>query len=186
MRRALDLFVCLGLFLIFLLPIVVIIFSIKTTSRGPAIYWSNRVGKNNILFKMPKFRTMYLNTPTVATHLLKNPSLCLTPIGSFLRKTSLDEIPQLWSILIGDMSFIGPRPALFNQYDLIELRTSKGVHHLTPGLTGWSQVNGRDDLSIAKKVKFDVEYLRKKSFIFDMKILYLTLIKIIRREGIHH
>lgn len=186
MRRALDLFVCLGLFLILLLPIVVIIFSIKTTSSGPVIYWSNRVGKNNILFKMPKFRTMYLNTPTVATHLLKNPSLCLTPIGSFLRKTSLDEIPQLWSILIGDMSFIGPRPALFNQYDLIKLRTSKGVHHLTPGLTGWSQVNGRDDLSIAKKVKFDVEYLRKKSFIFDMKILYLTLIKIIRREGIHH
>jgi O-antigen biosynthesis protein WbqP len=129
---------------------------------------------------------MYLNTPTVATHLLKNPSLCLTPIGSFLRKTSLDEIPQLWSILIGDMSFIGPRPALFNQYDLIELRTSYGVHHLTPGLTGWSQVNGRDDLSIAEKVKFDVEYMRNKSFIFDMKIFYLTLIKIIRIEGIHH
>ncbi len=129
---------------------------------------------------------MYLNTPAVATHLLKNPSLYLTPIGSFLRKTSLDEIPQLWNIFLGDMSFIGPRPALFNQYNLIELRTSKGVHHLTPGLTGWAQVNGRDNLSIAKKVKFDTEYLKKKSFIFDLKILYLTLIKIIRREGIQH
>ncbi len=135
---------------------------------------------------MLKFRTMYLNTPAVATHLLKNPSLYLTPIGSFLRKTSLDEIPQLWNIFLGDMSFIGPRPALFNQYNLIELRTSKGVHHLTPGLTGWAQVNGRDNLSIAKKVKFDTEYLKKKSFIFDLKILYLTLIKIIRREGIQH
>jgi O-antigen biosynthesis protein WbqP len=135
---------------------------------------------------MPKFRTMYLNTPTVATHLLNNPSLYLTPIGSFLRKTSFDEIPQLWSILVGDMSFIGPRPALFNQYDLIDLRTSKGVHHLTPGLTGWAQVNGRDDLSIAKKVKFDTEYLKKKSLIFDLKILYLTFIKIIQREGIRH
>ena len=135
---------------------------------------------------MLKFRTMYLNTPTVATHLLKDPSLYLTPVGSFLRKTSLDEIPQLWSILLGDMSFIGPRPALFNQYDLIKLRTSKGVHHLTPGLTGWAQVNGRDSLTIAKKVKFDTEYLKKKSFIFDLKILYLTFIKIIRMEGIQH
>ena len=135
---------------------------------------------------MLKFRTMYLNTPAVATNLLKNSAQYLTPVGSFLRKTSLDEIPQLWSILLGDMSFVGPRPALFNQYDLIKLRTSRGIHHLTPGLTGWAQVNGRDDLSIEKKVKFDVEYLKKKSFIFDLKILYLTSIKIIRREGIHH
>ena len=135
---------------------------------------------------MPKFRTMHLSTPAVATHLLKNPSQYLTPIGSFLRRTSLDEIPQLWCILLGDMSFVGPRPALFNQYDLIKLRTSKSIHHLVPGLTGWAQVNGRDDLSIAEKVNFDAEYLKKKSFIFDLKILYLTFIKIIRREGIRH
>jgi O-antigen biosynthesis protein WbqP len=135
---------------------------------------------------MPKFRTMHLGAPEVATHLIKNPSRYLTIIGSFLRKTSLDEIPQLWSILLGNMSFVGPRPALFNQYNLIQLRTSLGVHHLTPGLTGWAQVNGRDGLSIAKKVNFDAEYLKKKSFIFDLKILYLTFIKIIQREGIQH
>ena len=135
---------------------------------------------------MPKFRTMHLNTPVVATNLLKNPSQHLTPLGSFLRKTSLDEIPQLCSILIGDMSFVGPRPALFNEYDLVKFRTSEGVHHLIPGLTGWAQVNGRDTLSIAQKVNFDKEYLKKKSFIFDLKILYLTFIKIIRGEGIQH
>jgi O-antigen biosynthesis protein WbqP len=148
--------------------------------------WSIRVGKDNVLFKMPKFRTMHLNTPVVATHLLKNPSQYLTSIGLFLRKTSLDEIPQLWSILIGDMSFVGPRPALYNQYDLIKLRTSRGIHKLTPGLTGWAQVNGRDNLSISKKVNFDEEYLKKKSIDFDLKILCLTFIKIIRREGIQH
>jgi O-antigen biosynthesis protein WbqP len=168
-------------FLIFFLWVIV-----RITSEGPGIYWSDRVGINNTLFRIPKFRTMNLNTPTVATNLLKNPVQYLTPIGSFLRKTSLDEVPQLWSILVGDMSFVGPRPALFNQYDLIKLRTSKGVHHLMPGLTGWAQVNGRDDLSIAKKVNFDAEYLKKQSFIFDLKILYLTLIKIIRREGVRH
>ena len=171
---------------IFFIPFLIISFLIKFTSYGPIFFCSDRIGKNNIRFKMLKFRTMYLNTPAVATHLLKNPSLYLTPIGSFLRKTSLDEIPQLWNILLGDMSFIGPRPALYNQYNLIELRTSKGVHHLTPGLTGWAQVNGRDDLSIAQKVIFDAEYLKRKSFIFDLKILYLTFIKIIRREGIRH
>lgn len=171
---------------ILFLLILMTAFLIKISSNGPILYWSSRVGKNNALFKMPKFRTMYLNTPTVATHLLKNPSLHLTPIGSFLRKTSFDEIPQLWSILVGDMTFVGPRPALFNQYDLIKLRTSKGVHHLMPGLTGWAQVSGRDDLSITKKVKFDTEYLKKKSFIFDLKILHLTFIKIIQREGIQH
>ena len=185
-KRLFDIFFSLILFCILVLPAIFIWLGIKLTSKGPGIYWSNRVGKNNNIFMMPKFRTMYLNTPTIATHLLKDPSLYLTPIGSFLRKTSLDEIPQLWSILEGDMSFIGPRPALFNQYDLIDLRTSKGVHHLTPGLTGWAQVNGRDDLSIAKKVKFDTEYLKKKSFIFDLKILYLTFIKIIQIEGIQH
>jgi O-antigen biosynthesis protein WbqP len=186
MKRTFDLFFVTLLIVSILFPVFIISILIKVTSHGPILYWSNRVGKNNISFKMPKFRTMYLRTPAVATHLLKNPSQYLTPMGSFLRRTSLDEIPQLWSILLGDMSFVGPRPALFNQYDLIKLRTSKGIHHLTPGLTGWAQINGRDDLSIAKKVIFDAEYLKKKSFIFDLKILYLTFIKIIRREGIQH
>jgi O-antigen biosynthesis protein WbqP len=186
MKRLFDLILASFLIAILSLPFLLTYLSIILTSKGSAIYWSNRIGKDNIIFMMPKFRTMYLNTPAVATNLLKNPVKYLTPVGSFLRKTSLDEIPQLWSILVGDMSFIGPRPALFNQYDLIELRTSKGVHHLTPGLTGWAQVNGRDSLSSAKKVKFDTEYLKKKSFFFDLKILYLTFIKIIRREGIQH
>lgn len=186
MKRIFDLSVSLAMFFILLLFILTIAFLIKITSNGPILFWSNRIGKNNTLFKMPKFRTMHLSTPAVATHLLKNPSQYLTPIGSFLRRTSLDEIPQLWCILLGYMSFVGPRPALFNQYDLIKLRTSKSIHHLVPGLTGWAQVNGRDELSIAEKVNFDAEYLKKKSFIFDLKILYLTFIKIIRREGIRH
>jgi O-antigen biosynthesis protein WbqP len=186
MKRIFDLFMSLAIVFIFWWLILVIVFSIKITSDGPILYWSNRIGKNNTLFKMPKFRTMYLNTPVVATHLLKDPSQYLTPIGSLFRKTSLDELPQLWSILIGDMSFVGPRPALFNQYDLIQLRTSNGIHKLLPGLTGLAQVNGRDDLSIKEKVAFDKEYMKKKSFIFDLKILYLTFIKIIRREGIQH
>ncbi len=186
MKRIFDLYVSFAMIFILLLFILTIAILIKITSNGPILFWSNRIGKNNTLFKMPKFRTMHLRTPAVATHLLKNPSLYLTPIGSFLRRTSLDEIPQLWSILVGDMSFVGPRPALFNQYDLINLRTSKGIHHLVPGLTGWAQVNCRDELSIAEKVNFDAEYLKKKSFIFDLKILYLTFIKIIRREGIQH
>ncbi len=186
MKRAFDISLSLVIIFVLALLFMTIAILIKITSNGPVLFWSNRVGKNNILFKMPKFRTMHLRTPAVATHLLKNPSQHLTPIGSFLRRTSLDEIPQLWSILLGDMSFVGPRPALFNQYDLIKLRTFKGVYHLTPGLTGWAQVNGRDDLSIAKKVNFDVEYLKKKSFIFDLKILFLTFIKIIRGEGVQH
>lgn len=186
MKRIFDLYVSFAMIFILLLFILTIAILIKITSNGPILFWSNRIGKNNTLFKMPKFRTMHLNTPAVATHLLKNPLQYLTPIGSFLRRTSLDEIPQLWSILVGDMSFVGPRPALFNQYDLIKLRTSKGIHHLVPGLTGWAQVNGRDELSISKKVNFDEEYLKKKSFIFDLKILYLTFIKIIRREGVQH
>jgi O-antigen biosynthesis protein WbqP len=186
MKRIFDLFFCLLLIFIFSIFILIISFLVKMTSDGSILYWSDRIGKNNYIFRMPKFRTMHLTSPTIATHLLKNPSQYLTPIGSFLRKTSLDELPQLWSILVGDMSFVGPRPALFNQYDLIKLRTLKGIHHLKPGLTGWAQVNGRDDLSIAEKVNFDAEYLKKKSFIFDLTILYLTFIKIIRREGIQH
>jgi O-antigen biosynthesis protein WbqP len=186
MKRIFDLILVILIFSVFFILSLIIALLIKLTSKGSIIYWSERVGRDNAIFKMPKFRTMYLNTPTIATHLLKNSTQYLTPIGSFLRKTSLDEIPQLWSILEGDMSFVGPRPALFNQYDLIQLRTSRGIHHLVPGLTGWAQVNGRDELSIAEKVNFDAEYLKKRSFIFDLKILYLTFIKIIRREGIKH
>jgi O-antigen biosynthesis protein WbqP len=186
MKRISDILLVGILFLFFCAPLLLIAIAVKVTSHGPALHFSSRVGRLNKIFKMPKFRTMIVDTPLVASHLLDNPSSFFTPIGAFLRKTSLDELPQLWSILLGDMSFVGPRPALFNQYDLIKLRTSKGVHHLTPGLTGWAQVNGRDDLSITKKVNFDAEYLKKKSFIFDLKILYLTFIKIIRREGILH
>lgn len=186
MKRFFDFFLALIVAVILLTPFVLISLAVYLTSRGPALYWSYRVGRGNTIFKMPKFRSMLVGTPAMATHLLSEPKVHLTPIGSFLRKNSLDELPQLWSILKGDMSFVGPRPALFNQYDLIKLRTSKGIHHLRPGLTGWAQVNGRDDLSIKKKVNFDAEYLKKKSFIFDLKILYLTFIKIIRREGIRH
>lgn len=150
------------------------------------MYWSDRVGQGNRIFKMPKFRSMRLDTPAVATHLLSNPDAYLTPIGSFLRKTSLDELPQLWSILKGDMSFVGPRPALFNQDDLISLRTQYGVHELVPGLTGWAQVNGRDELPIPEKVKMDVEYLQRQSSLFDLKILWLTFLKVIRSEGVAH
>lgn len=186
MKRIFDLLISLVIVLILWWVILLIAFFVKTTSDGPVLYWSNRVGKNNILFMMPKFRTMHLNTPAIATHLLKYPSQYLTPIGKFLRKTSLDEIPQLWSILMGDMTFVGPRPALFNQYDLIELRVMNGVHKLTPGLTGLAQVNGRDDLSIEKKVYFDRIYLNKRSFMFDLKIVYLTFIKIIQGDGVQH
>ena len=163
-----------------------IYFCVRTTSPGPAIYWSDRVGQRNRIFKMPKFRTMRLDTPAVATHLLPDPEQVLTPIGSFLRRSSLDELPQLWSILKGDMSFVGPRPALFNQYDLIALRTECGVDALVPGLTGWAQVNGRDALSIADKVQFDLQYLENRSFLMDMKILYMTFIKVLRRAEVSH
>ena len=161
-------------------------FAVKGTSPGPALYWSDRIGRNNRVFKMPKFRSMRIDTPAVATHLLQNPDQWLTPIGSFLRKSSLDELPQLWSILKGDMSFVGPRPALFNQDDLIALRTNAGVHKLVPGLTGWAQVNGRDELPIPEKVKLDLEYLHRRSFGFDLWILWLTLLKIVRRDGVSH
>ena len=167
-------------------PILIVALLVKLTSKGPALYWSDRVGKNNVIFKMPKFRTMRIDTPVVATHLLSNPDAYLTPIGKVLRKTSLDELPQLLSIIKGDMSFVGPRPALFNQDDLIELRTKKGINELTPGLTGWAQINGRDELPISVKVEFDEYYFRHRSFLFDLKILYATFIKVLRKEGIKH
>jgi len=171
---------------ILVVPFFIVFFAVKLTSTGSAFYWSDRLGRDNKLFKMPKFRTMRINTPPLATHLLQNPEQYLTPIGSFLRKSSLDELPQLWSILKGDMSFVGPRPALFNQDDLIALRTEYGVDKLTPGLTGWAQINGRDELPIPEKVKLDVEYLNSQSLVMDFKIISLTLLKVIRRDGIKH
>jgi O-antigen biosynthesis protein WbqP len=186
LKRIIDFCILLCLFSIFLIPIIVIAVLVRMTSKGAALYWSDRVGADNEIFKMPKFRTMRIDTPAVATHLLKDPDAYLTPIGSFLRKTSLDELPQLWSVLKGDMSFVGPRPALFNQDDLIALRTAKGVHRLIPGITGWAQINGRDDLPIPVKVAFDVHYLEHRSLMFDMKILFLTLVKVLRREGVTH
>lgn len=186
MKRALDFFLSLFLTSIFLVPILLVALWVRITSRGPALYWSERVGRSNKIFLMPKFRTMRINTPAVATHLLDNPDQYLTPIGSFLRRTSLDELPQLWSIIKGDMSFVGPRPALFNQVDLIALRTHSGVDQLLPGLTGWAQINGRDELPIAQKVSLDIEYMHKRSFMFDLKILFLTFLKVLRKEGIQH
>jgi O-antigen biosynthesis protein WbqP len=186
MKRLFDLF--LGLWAAFLLalPILVIALLVRLTSRGPALYWSDRVGKGNTIFLMPKFRSMRIGTPALATHLLQDPAVFLTPIGSFLRKSSLDELPQLWSILKGDMSFVGPRPALFNQDDLVALRTQAGVQELVPGLTGWAQVNGRDELPIPEKVKLDVEYLLRRSFLFDLRILWLTFVKVLQRHGVSH
>jgi O-antigen biosynthesis protein WbqP len=186
MKRLIDILLA-GNALILASPIVVAVgFLVLLTSPGPAIYWSDRIGQRNRIFKMPKFRTMRVDTPAVATHLLPDPNKVLTPIGSFLRRSSLDELPQLWSILRGDMSFVGPRPALFNQDDLIALRTEFGVDVLVPGLTGWAQVNGRDALSITEKVQFDLEYLQRRSFLLDMKILYMTFIKVIRRAEVSH
>lgn len=169
-----------------MIPITLVAIIVKLTSPGPVLYWSNRVGKNNVIFKMPKFRTMQVGTPAVATHLLANPSSFLTPIGGFLRKSSLDELPQLWNIIKGDMSLVGPRPALFNQDDLIALRTESGVHKLLPGLTGWAQINGRDELPIPEKVKLDLEYMQKQSLLFDFVILWRTFIKVIARDGVSH
>lgn len=186
MKRIFDLFVFLYLVPVLLVPILVIAFLVRLTSKGPALYWSNRVGVDNKIFKMPKFRTMQIDTPAVATHLMQNPDEYLTPIGPFLRKSSLDELPQLWSVLKGDMSFVGPRPALFNQNDLIALRTEKKVHRLVPGITGWAQINGRDDIPIPKKVEYDEYYLKNRSFIFDLKILFLTLLKVSRAENVSH
>ena len=167
-------------------PVLFVALAVKLTSRGPVLYWSHRVGSCNRIFRMPKFRSMRVDTPAVATHLLQNPDAWLTPIGSLLRQTSLDELPQLWSILVGDMSLVGPRPALFNQNDLINLRTKHGVHLLVPGLTGWAQINGRDELPIPEKVAMDVEYLRRRSFWFDCYILWKTAVKVLRRDGVSH
>ncbi|NHQ93281.1 sugar transferase [Janthinobacterium lividum] len=186
MKKIFDfLLACLAL-CILLLPITIVAILVKLTSTGPVVYWSDRVGRNNRIFRMPKFRTMRVGTPAVATHLLPDPKSVLTPIGSFLRKSSLDELPQLWSILCGDMSFVGPRPALFNQQDLIALRTQYGVEKISPGLTGWAQINGRDELPIPDKVRLDVEYLQKRSFILDIKIIFLTFIKVIRKDNVTH
>ena len=186
MKRVFDLVVAFVVTAILGLLIFAVALAVRLTSRGPALYWSDRVGRNNRIFKMPKFRSMRIDTPAVATHLLENPDQWLTPIGSFLRKSSLDELPQLWSIFKGDMSFVGPRPALFNQDDLIALRTRQGVHELMPGLTGWAQVNGRDELPIPQKVQFDVEYLQRRSLVFDLKILWLTALKVLVRDGASH
>lgn len=185
-KRLIDLFFALIAVLVLFLPILLVALVVWLTSSGSIIYWSDRVGQHNKLFKMPKFRTMNANTPTVATHLLNNPSIYLTPIGMFLRKTSLDELPQIWSIIVGDMSFVGPRPALFNQHDLISIRTQVGVHKLIPGLTGWAQINGRDELSIQEKVMLDIDYLNQQSLKFDIYILWLTLLKVLKQENISH
>jgi O-antigen biosynthesis protein WbqP len=186
MKRFFDLLLCIPITILLIVPMGVVALLVKLTSAGPIVYWSDRVGTNNKIIRMPKFRTMRIGTPAVATHLLPKPDQWLTPIGPFLRKTSLDELPQLWSILKGDMSFVGPRPALFNQDDLITLRTQMGVHELLPGLTGWAQVNGRDDLSIAQKVQLDAEYMQRQSFLFDLKILWITARKVMSKDGVSH
>ena len=186
MKRIFDLVLAVLAALVLVLPVLLVALAVRFTSAGPALYWSDRVGQNNRIFRMPKFRSMRVDTPPVATHLLPNPDSHLTPIGSFLRKSSLDELPQLWSILKGDMSFVGPRPALYNQDDLIALRNRGGIDALLPGLTGGAQVNGRDDLPIPQKVSFDLEYLEKKSFWFDLKILWLTGFKVLKRDNVTH
>jgi len=186
MKRLFDLVLALVAVCIFAMPLAVVALLVKLTSPGPVLYWSDRVGRHNRIFRMPKFRSMRVGTPAVATHLLNNPAAHLTPIGSFLRRSSLDELPQVWSILVGDMSFVGPRPALFNQDDLIALRTEQGVHGLVPGLTGWAQINGRDELPIPEKVKLDVEYLQRCSLGFDFRILWLTFVKVLQRDGVSH
>jgi len=186
MKRIFDLLAAIVILVMISVPLLIIALLVRLTSKGPAMHWSDRVGVYNTIFRMPKFRTMRIETPDVATHLLEDPDRYLTPIGPLLRRFSLDEFPQLWSVLKGDMSFVGPRPALYNQDDLIELRTKKGIHELVPGITGWSQVNGRDILPIPVKVEYDDYYLRHRSFLFDMKILWLTFIKVIKREGVQH
>jgi len=186
MKRIFDIVLSIILLIVLILPMLLISLLIRFTSDGQALYWSDRVGKNSVVFKMPKFRSMQTNTPVVATHLMKQPDEFLSPVGGFLRRSSLDELPQLFSILKGDMSFVGPRPALFNQDDLIVLRKKKGVGQLMPGITGWAQVNGRDELSIADKVNFDVEYLINQSFLFDLRILWMTFVKVIKRVGVKH
>jgi len=186
LKRSFDLIIGILLLVSLFFLMIVVAILVKITSKGPALYWSDRVGRKNKIFKMPKYRSMRIDTPAVATHLLSDPDVYLSPIGGFLRRTSLDELPQLWSILKGDMSFVGPRPALFNQDDLIALRTEYGVDKLIPGLTGWAQVNGRDELPIPEKVALDVEYMHRQSFWFDLKILWMTFLKVIKRDGVSH
>lgn len=186
MKRLFDLFLASLAMIALSIPVCAISLLVRMSSSGPVLYWSERIGQNNQSFRMPKFRSMRIDTPAVATHLLDNPSAYMTPIGVILRKTSMDELPQLWSILKGDMSFVGPRPALFNQHDLIELRTKFGVDSLMPGLTGWAQINGRDELPIPEKVALDVEYMQRRSFWFDCYIIWKTVMKVVRREGVSH
>ena len=186
MKRVFDIGLgCLTVLILFV-PLLLVAIAVRLTSKGPVLYWSKRIGRNNVIFNMPKFRSMWVGTPALATHLLPNPRSHLTPIGSFLRKTSWDELPQLWNILLGEMSFVGPRPALFNQKDLIAMRTERGVHTLIPGLTGWAQVNGRDNLPIPEKVELDEAYLQRQSLGFDIHILWLTFVKVLRRDRVSH
>jgi O-antigen biosynthesis protein WbqP len=186
MKRLFDSLLVVVVIILLLVPIILTVIAVRITSEGGVLYWSDRVGKNNKIFKMPKFRSMLVDTPAVATHLLGNPDSYLSPIGGFLRRSSLDELPQLFSVLKGDMSFVGPRPALYNQDDLIALRSKKGVDKLLPGITGWAQVNGRDELSIPDKVALDAEYLDRQSFWFDMNILWMTFLKVMKRDGVSH
>ena len=186
MKRLFDSLLVVVVIILLLVPIILTAIAVRITSKGGVLYWSDRIGKNNKVFKMPKFRSMRIDTPAVATHLLDNPGAYLSPIGGFLRRSSLDELPQLFSVLRGDMSFVGPRPALFNQEDLIALRSEKSVDKLLPGITGWAQVNGRDELSIPDKVALDTEYLDRQSFWFDMKILWMTFLKVAKRDGVSH
>jgi len=186
LKRLFDLVLAIIAIVFLAIPILVIMLCIRMTSPGPIFYWSNRIGIENCIFSMPKFRSMRIDTPTIATHLLDNPGRWITSIGSFLRKNSLDELPQLWSILAGHMSFVGPRPALFNQHDLIAMRTERGIHVLRPGLTGWAQVQGRDELSVPEKVQLDLEYLQRQSFLFDLKIIWITLSKVLYKDGVSH
>lgn len=186
MKRLFDISLVIILLSILFVPMVIIGFIVKLTSKGPMLFWSARVGLNNDIFRMPKFRTMWVNTPDVATHLLESPDLHITPVGSILRRYSLDELPQIWSILKGDMSFVGPRPALHNQHDLIELRAARGIHLIMPGVTGWAQINGRDIISIPAKVEYDAYYMHHQSFSFDLKILWITFLKVIKKENIQH
>lgn len=186
MKRIFDLILALVLLLLFSIPLLIVAALVRLTSKGPAIHWSKRVGLDNQIFLMPKFRSMKVDAPQLATHLIQDPAALLTPIGGFIRKTSLDELPQLWSVLVGDMSFVGPRPALFNQDDLVALRTEKGVQTLKPGITGWAQINGRDDLPIPVKVNYDEWYLKNQSLYLDIKIIFLTAYKVFKSEGIQH
>jgi O-antigen biosynthesis protein WbqP len=186
MKRLFDIGVCGMLLILFSIPMALVALAVMLTSKGPVLYWSDRVGRENRIFRMPKFRSMRTDAPIVATHLLRDPVAYLTPIGGFLRRSSLDELPQLFSILVGDLSLVGPRPALFNQKDLVALRTARGIHHLVPGLTGWAQVNGRDELPIPVKVQFDFEYLQRRSFAFDLQIILITTVKVMRSEGVQH